>query len=82
MSNRLETLKVLYAKVYKRKIDLYYNGDYLCSTLQSKTCKAAVQAYLERISTRGFYSGLVDREVLKHPELLTARFDTRHYETR
>lgn len=55
------------------KIDLYYAGDYLCSTMQSRTCKAAVTAYLERIETRNFYNGLVDRQIAKNPTLLKAR---------
>ncbi len=57
------------------KIDLFYNGDYLCSTNQSRTCKDAVSSYLDRINTRSYYNGLVDRQVLKNPKLLKARFD-------
>jgi len=29
------------------KIDIFLNGAYLCSTDQSKTCKAAVKRYAE-----------------------------------
>jgi hypothetical protein len=56
------------------KIDLYYANDYLCSTNQSKTCKAAVRAYLDRIELRNFYNGIVDRQILKNPSLLKARY--------
>lgn len=55
------------------KIDLFYNGDYLCTTSQSKTCKDARTKYLERIAYGKYYNGLVDRQILKHPELLKAR---------
>lgn len=59
------------------KIDLYYMGDYICSTNQSRTCKAAIAAYLERIRYHSFYNGLVDRMILKNPKGLKARFDRR-----
>jgi hypothetical protein len=32
-------------KLFK-KIDLYYQGDYLHSTAQAKTCKKAIENYL------------------------------------
>lgn len=57
-----------------KKIDLFYNGDYLCTTMQAKTCKAAREAYLERINRSDFYNSLVDRRILKRPDLLKARF--------
>ncbi len=57
----------------KNKIDLYYADDYLCTTTQSRTCKAAREAYLERINRASFYNGLVDRQILKNPHLLKAR---------
>lgn len=57
-----------------RKIDLYFMGDYLYSTNQSKTCKAARLAVLERLRTRRFYNSLVDRVILKYPHELKARF--------
>ena len=57
-----------------RKIDLFYNGYYLCTTLQAKTCKAAKDAYLERIRSGDYYTNLVDRRILKRPDLLKARF--------
>lgn len=60
-------------KTYK-KIDLYYAGDYLCSTTQSKTCRDAVKAYLDRIEMRNYYNGLVDRQILKNKNQLEARF--------
>lgn len=55
------------------KIDLYFLGDYLCSTNQSKTCKTAINAYLERIESRNFYNTLVDRVILENPKTLKAR---------
>lgn len=61
-------------KLFK-KIDLFYNGVYLCSTNQSRTCREAIASYLDRVSLREHYLGLVDRVVLKNPKGLTARFD-------
>lgn len=58
-----------------KKIDLYYAGDYLCSTNQSKTCKAAVKAYLDRITIRGYYNDRLDARIIQHPSYLKARFD-------
>lgn len=55
------------------KIDLFFAGDYLCTTTQSKTCKAARLAYLDRIERGKYYNTLVDSRILKHPKLLTAR---------
>lgn len=64
-------------KKYK-KIDLYFAGDYLCSTNQSKTCKEAVRNYLRRIeinkSSLGGI-GLLDSRIDKNPHLLKAYFD-------
>ena len=57
-----------------KKIDLYYCGDYLASTNQSKTCKDAVSGYLARIEAAKHYNGLVDRQILKNPKQLKARF--------
>lgn len=57
-----------------KKINLFYNGDYLCSTNQSKTCKDAVKRYLERITYYSYYNGLVDRQIIKNPHLLKGRF--------
>lgn len=64
-------------KTYK-KIDLYFAGDHLCSTNQSKTCKEAVRKYLERIETNKHSLGgigLLDSRIEKSPHLLKAYFD-------
>lgn len=58
-----------------RKIDLYFNGDYLCSTNQSRTCRDAVKAYLERISRGNYYNTLVGSRILNRPDPLKARFN-------
>ena len=61
-----------------KKIDLFYLGDYVCSTNQSKTCKEAVRKYLESIETRNHSlggTGLLDYMILKHPKELRASFD-------
>lgn len=69
-------------KTYK-KIDLYFNGDYLCSTMQSKTCKEAVHKYILGLSHEVMrnhpkpLASIVDQRIFKHPTLLKARFDKR-----
>lgn len=66
-----------------KKIDLYFNGDYLCSTNQSKTCKEAVQKYLFGLSQEVIrnhpkpLASIVDQRIFKNPKLLKARFDKR-----
>lgn len=60
-------------KTYK-KIDLFYGGDYLCSTNQAKTCREAKKNYLERIRLGRFYESLLDKRIEKHPEQLKAWF--------
>ena len=60
-------------KTYK-KIDLFFSGDYLCTTNQSKTCKEAKRRYLEGIMLHPIYQTTVTKRVAKHPELLKARF--------
>jgi hypothetical protein len=62
----------------QKKIDLYFAGDYLCSTNQSKTCKAAKKRYLELAENRSHSLGgntRVELRVLKNPQHLRARFD-------
>lgn len=56
-------------KQYK-KIDLFWCGDYLCSTNQSKTCKEARQKYLEKCSD----VSLLERRIKKMPQYLKASF--------
>jgi hypothetical protein len=64
-------------KTYK-KINIYFGGEYVCSTNQSKRCKDAVASYLDKIE---YYShaiggiGLVNQQILKYPHLLKANFD-------
>jgi len=61
-------------KLYK-KIDLFFNGDYYASTLQHKTCKAAVKSLLDVLEVRDvMYLGLVDKQIKKNPKGLKARF--------
>lgn len=60
-----------------KKIDLFFNGDYVCSTMKSKTCKEAkvnlLERYADNIARFGSWS-LVESQVLKYPHLLKARF--------
>lgn len=66
-----------------KKIDLYFDGDYLCSTNQSKTCKDAkanllltYELYLSNPERYGFTR--VQIAMFKHvvfsPKLLKANF--------
>lgn len=62
-----------------KKIDLYYNVDYIGSTNQSKTCKEAKAKMLDRIeSNKHSLAGtvsIVHGMILKRPDLLKAYFD-------
>ena len=63
-------------KTYK-KIDLFFNGDYLCSTNQSKTCKEAKTKYITNLEHRGYTTGRItflEEYNLKHKTLIKARF--------
>jgi len=59
-------------KLYK-KIDLFYQGDYVCSTMQSKTCREAKERYLD--ACKRFPNLVVHKVILKNPKDLRARFD-------
>lgn len=61
-----------------KKIDLFFNGDYLCSTNQSKTCKAATARYIELAEqSKHSFTGTTRLQdaVLKNPKGLKAYFD-------
>lgn len=61
-----------------KKIDLYFNGDYLCSTNQSRTCREAVKKYIDSIEMRTHSLGgigLLDSQIRKNPKGLKAYFD-------
>jgi hypothetical protein len=66
-------------KLYK-KIDLYFNGDYICSTMQAPTCKSAVENYLLQLSHEVVrnhpkpLASIVDQRIFKNPRLLKGRF--------
>lgn len=63
-------------KTYK-KIDLYFNGDYITSTNQSKTCKEAIQKYIEKCERLTYTLGglsMISTRVLANKHLLKARF--------
>lgn len=59
-----------------KKIDLFFNGDYLTSTRQAKTCREAVKNYLDRINFYNeIYLTLTDKVIKKNPKGLKAFFD-------
>lgn len=62
-----------------RKIDLFWSGEYLCSTNQSKTLKEAKKRYLESLETKSHKLGglgHLEQRILNTASmgLLTARF--------
>lgn len=64
-------------KTYK-KIDLYFNGDYLFSTNQAKTCKQAIARVIEIAeNSKHSFCGTtrIQDAILKNPKLLKAYFD-------
>ena len=63
-------------KLYK-KIDIYFYGDYVCSTMQSKTCKEALSKYMERLTnSKHSFCGLTltQERIVKYPQGLKASF--------
>ncbi len=63
-------------KTYK-KIDLYFAGDYVTSTNQSKTCKEAVQKYIEQCERWAHTLGglsMINTRILANKHLLKAKF--------
>lgn len=63
-------------KTSYRKIDIYFNGAYLCSTNQAKTCYEAISKYLENIEKyRRAYNADPYKQILANPKGLRAKFD-------
>lgn len=61
----------------KRKIDVYFFGEYICSTNQSRSCKEAVDKYLEKCKMNKSRLGgqsVIERMIEKYPYELKARF--------
>jgi hypothetical protein len=46
-----------------RKIDIYYNGQYVCSTTQSKTCKEAKERFILNPSYATIDKGLITKTI-------------------
>lgn len=68
--------------IMNKKIDLFFNNSYVCSTNQSKTCKEAKEKYLKNmqrvLENNAGYSLTQEaraRNVLANPQLLKAFFD-------
>lgn len=57
-----------------KKIDLFFNGKYLCSTNQAKTCRDAKISYIGMLENRS-YPQKDDKEILANPKKLKAFFD-------
>ena len=57
-------------KLFK-KIDLYYQGDYITSTMQSKTCKEAKARFLHAAIKS---PSLLERHIALYPQGLKAHF--------
>ena len=63
-------------KLY-RKINFFYNGNYLFSTKQSKTCREAKKKYLYLIKLKEAKFekiGILNIAILRDPKKLKARF--------
>lgn len=61
-----------------RKIDIYFNGDYLCSTNQNRTCKEVRQRVIDIAeSSKHSFCGTTRMQdaILKNPKGLKAFFD-------
>ncbi len=60
-----------------KKIDLYFKGDYVCSTIIAKTCKQAVRDYLTIVeNSKHSFCGTtrLQEMILKRPQDLKAYF--------
>ncbi len=57
------------------KIDLFFNGDYVCSTEQARTLREARARYLEAIQRYANNRTLVQDRIYKRPDLLRCKFD-------
>lgn len=54
-----------------KKIDIYLNGGYLCSTNQSKTCKEAIQKIKDKKQV--FIAGIPSKTIdIKEGDKITA----------
>jgi len=65
-----------------KKIDITFNGSYMCSTNASKTCKEAKEKFLKNqekiLENNVGYSLSVEsraRDILANPHLVKANFD-------
>jgi hypothetical protein len=59
-----------------RKINIFKNGEYLCSSTQRKTCKEAVEKFKENPTYQGYTYGLGMTEITVDVECnkITANF--------
>ena len=57
-----------------KKIDIFYNGKYMCSTTQSKACWRARQKYLINLDWKKDKT-ILDRQILNRADLVKAYFD-------
>jgi hypothetical protein len=56
-----------------KKIDLFYKGNYLCSTNASRTCREAKEKYVKNILTNSSYPKHI--EMMQNVKELKAFFD-------
>lgn len=54
-----------------KKIDIYYDGRYYCSTTQSKTCKEAKEKFIKSWSWMSLEMNVIENPI---PEKVKCRF--------
>lgn len=60
-------------KLFK-KIDLFFAGDYLCSTNQARTCKEAREKYVSSLINRMPNVSNTEFYIVRNPKQIKARF--------
>ena len=58
-----------------KKIDIFRDGQYLCTTTQAKTCKEAIENFYEKPYYYGLQeNGLFGWKIILAPKNITAHF--------
>ena len=58
-----------------KKIDIFRDGQYICTTMQAKTCKEAITNFYEKPWYEGLkQDGTIGKIIILAPKNITARF--------
>jgi hypothetical protein len=58
-----------------RKIDIYNDGKYICTTTQSKTCREAIERFYQKPVYQGMRNdGTIGTIIILHPGKVTAYY--------